>query len=130
MNKPDSKLTIKIDGEDFTTKMTYGLQMDFMRMIPSLDQLESLYVGDPYLREYIVRRCLTPGLKKPAESLDELVDIYEKDIDPDDILKIQAWVAEYLLYFFVTSADQLKKSSTTPPTDPAPPPPSKSGSKD
>lgn len=100
-NKPP--LTIKVG--DQTIKMTYGLQMDLQKMIPDSGQIVAMLTDDPFIRDIVIRRVLTPA-DHPVTDDDSLIGADKIEIDADTALAILDWVSEHLLYFFVKSAGQ------------------------
>lgn len=87
-------------------RWTYGLQLDLQRLMPDSDTVMMSLMGDTFTRDYVLRRALTP-IKKSVTSHEELVPIEDIELDPDQILALLNWVAEHMLYFFVTTANNL-----------------------
>lgn len=88
--------------------MTYGLFHEIMRVIPSPELITDLVVSDPHLRDYVVRRMLTGN--KRVETDEDLVDIFEIDVDLGDLEDLVNWVAEHVLHFFMNSAAKTAKT--------------------
>jgi hypothetical protein len=112
MERPPLTCTVKLEDEtEYTVKMSYGLQQDIQRVVPDPAGIVDTIAGDPYARDYILRRCMTPEKKlikdeaelKPAEDIG--LD------DPDEINKLLQWATGHLLYFFAISAGGLKQLS-------------------
>jgi hypothetical protein len=111
LQRPPLTVTVKKeDGEDLTIKLTYGLHQDLQRLVPDPAALIETITSDPYTRDYVVRRVLTPSKKIITKPEEELIPADEVPIDdPDEIDKILQWVAGHMLYFFATSAGGLKQ---------------------
>jgi hypothetical protein len=99
LNRPDLTLTVIRDGEPYTIKMTYGLEMDIRRVMPDPSTAAQLAMVDPHTQDYVVRRCLT-DLKKTVHDDAELVQAEDVDIDTEDADRIVLWALEHQLYFF------------------------------
>lgn len=115
----------------FEIRMCHGLMCDFQRMVPDAASAVTYILGDNFVRDFLVRRALTPS-KKSIDKLEDLIDHSEIDLDTDEVLALVDWIAEHLLYFFVKSAEnfsrltermELEKLGTTRTT------PSEAGSK-
>lgn len=106
-------LTLRVqceDGSEKTIKLTYGMHQDLQRLVGDPTSLIETVTSDPYTRDYVVRRCLTPSKKIITKPEEELIPADEVPIDdPDEIDKIVQWVAGHMLYFFATSAGGLKQ---------------------
>jgi hypothetical protein len=99
------------DGSEHTIKMSYGLFNDLQRTIPDAAAVVDTMLADPYTRDYVVRRCMSP-LKKMIKDVEELPAIEDVGLDdPDQVDKILQWVTGHMLYFFATSAGGLKQLS-------------------
>lgn len=91
---------------DVEIRWTYGLQLDLQRLLPDSDSVIMSLMTDTFTRDYVVRRSLTP-IKKSVTNPDDLVQIEDIDLDPDQVLDLINWVSAHMLYFFVTSANNL-----------------------
>lgn len=134
VKRPPITLEVKDDeGGEITIKLTYGLFQDLQRLVPDAGAIVDTITADPYTRDYIIRRCLTP-VKKIVKDMDkELVAAEDLTVnDPEQIESILQWVAEHLLYFFAISAGKLQRSAEAFTTALKPtadqPAPSKTGS--
>jgi hypothetical protein len=109
--RPPLSVTVQLDdGQEKTIKLTYGMHQDLQRLVPDPASLLETIMSDPYTRDYVIRRCLTPLKKIVTKPEEELVPAEEIEIsDPDQIDKILQWAAGHLLYFFATSAGGLKQ---------------------
>jgi hypothetical protein len=133
LKRPDLKIAlVGEDGETVEVKMTYGLFNDLQRTVPDAGNIVSIISSDPFTRDYLLRRCLTP-VRKIITDDSELIPAEDVTIDnPDEIDKLMQWVAGHLLYFFATSAGGLRqlgeafKGKLQLPDQPAP---SSNGSK-
>jgi hypothetical protein len=111
--RPPLTCTVKLeDGEDYTVKLSYGLFNDLQRTVPDPAAVIDTVLSDPYTRDYIVRRCMTPIKKMVKDIETELKPVDEIGLDdPDQVDKLLQWVTGHLLYFFATSAGGLKQLS-------------------
>ena len=101
-------LTIKVRENEI--KMNYTLQMDLQCMVPNAETAIETILSDPYTRDYIVRRVLTPSRKALKDEKD-LIQMEDVELDMDETLAILDWVAEHLLYFFAKSAVNLRRQA-------------------
>lgn len=108
-------------------RMCHGLMCDFQRVVPDAATAVDYILNDPYVRDYLVRRALTPS-KKSIEKLEDLIDHEEIDLDTDEVLALIEWISEHLLYFFVKSAENLSKVADRLKPQMDPPPQSEDGS--
>lgn len=107
MQKPASTFDIKIDGELRTIKMSFALFQDIMKVIPSPEKVADLLIQDFFLREYVARRILS-GNKRIKDD-EELVDLFDLDLDDDALEDMMLWVTDHILYFFTNTADRSMK---------------------
>lgn len=84
-------------------KMTYGLQLDLQRYMSDPTQVISMLTSDPYLRDWVIRRALTPATKSIVEEAD-LIKPEDITLDPDECLALLDWCAEHVTYFLGKSA--------------------------
>lgn len=107
------------------SRWTYGLQLDLQRMVPDAESAVTTIMDDPYVRDYLIRRAITP-IKKSVTDNDQLIDAGDIELDPDQTLELLDWIAGHLLYFFVKSVGNLTKQGMTMreslPTIPQPEP--------
>lgn len=108
--RPPLTLTVTLEDEtEYTIKMSYGLFNDLQRTIPDAAAVVDTMLADPYTRDYIIRRCMSPVKKMVKDPEKELLPVEEIGLDdPDQIDKLLQWVTGHLLYFFATSAGGLK----------------------
>lgn len=102
LQKPARTFDLTVNGETQTIVMSYALFNEIMRVIPSPEQITSLLVSDPYLRDYVIRRMLT-GNKK-VENDEDLIDAFDVDVDVFQLDELVSWVGEHVLHFFMNSA--------------------------
>jgi hypothetical protein len=103
--KPNRTFDITVNGETQTVVMSYGLFHEISKVVPSPEQITDLLITDPYLRDYVIRRLLT-GNKK-VSSDEDLVDLFELDVDLDEVEALVSWAAEHILHFFMKSAAKM-----------------------
>jgi hypothetical protein len=111
--RPPLTVTINLeDGSEQEIKMSYGLFNDLQRSIPDPAAVVDTMLSDPYTRDYVIRRAMTP-LKKMVKDPDtELLPVEDCGLDdPDEIDKLLQWIVGHMLYFFATSAGGLKRLS-------------------
>jgi hypothetical protein len=87
----------------YTVKWTYGLQMDIQRLLPDTSQLISMLTSDIYLRDFVIRRALTP-LKGSITEEKDLIAAEDIELDPEQLLDLLDFVSSHLNYFFTMSA--------------------------
>jgi hypothetical protein len=98
------KPALEIQLGDKTIKMTYGLELDLMRLLPDPAQALNLIMRDPFTQDYLVRRCLTNKTMMIVKD-EELVQ--EVDLTSEEVEKLLTWVTDHALYFFVKRATAL-----------------------
>ena len=111
-NKKDEKLkappkTLKIGDTELV--MSWGMKQEilkFINWVPGVDIQQIMM--DQSLQSLIIRRLFTET-KKPIEKVDELVNIFDIDLDDDQNADVLAWVIEHLMYFFVTSLGEVSR---------------------
>jgi hypothetical protein len=106
--KPPRTFDITVNGEKQTIVMSYGLFHEVAKVVPSPEQITDLLLTDPYLRDYVIRRLLT-GNKK-VEKDEDLVDLFDLDVDLDEVEGLVSWAAEHVLHFFMRSAGKMAKT--------------------
>lgn len=106
VKRPKPNRTFKVG--DFEIRMCHGLMCDFQRMVPDAPSAVDFILNDSFVRDYLVRRALTPT-KKSVDKLEDLIDHEEIDLDTDEVLELVDWIAEHLLYFFVRSAENFSQ---------------------
>lgn len=112
MTRPDLKIEIAIGEETRTVKYTYGLANDIQRLVPDFGSVISDIIGDPGIRDYIVRRALTDK-KGVVTNEDQLISFEElDDIDPDEVLRLLDWISSHLCHFFMNSAANIRRQAT------------------
>lgn len=114
-----------VDGVKY--KMTYGVLTDLQRVIPDPEQIVSYVLTDSFVRDYIVRRVLTPAKGLLASEAD-LLPAEEVELSPSEVQEVLDWAVAHLLHFFVKSAQGLQKQGSRLRTLVAPSPPSTVGS--
>jgi hypothetical protein len=87
-------------------RWTYGLQLDLQRLVPDAENTISAIMGEPFVRDYMIRRALTLVKKSIADEKD-LIAVEDVELDPDEALALLDWVSGHLLYFFTKSAKNL-----------------------
>jgi hypothetical protein len=131
LERPPLTCTVKLEDEsEYTIKMSYGLHQDLQRMVPDPGAIVDTIAADPYARDYILRRCMTPE-KKLIKDESELKAAEDLGLDdPDEMNKLLQWATGHLLYFFGISAGGLKQLAEllASKLDQAQPAPSTSGS--
>ena len=100
--KPARSFPITIDGKETEVVMSFALQQEIMKVIPSPDNITDLLISDFYLRDYVVRRALT-GQKK-VKSDEDLIDLFDIEVDPEQLEELVIWITDHILYFFTTTA--------------------------
>jgi hypothetical protein len=98
-DKPALDITVKLNGEDKTIKMVYGMEMDIRRLLPNPTDAMQLALMDQFTQDYLVRRVLTDS-KKMISNVDALIPAEDVDISTEDVERIIQWVLDHLLYFF------------------------------
>lgn len=124
MAKPDRMFK----AGDVEIRMCHGLMCDFQRLVPDVTSAVDYILNDSFVRDFLVRRALTPT-RKSVDNDKDLIDHELVELDTDEILDLINWIAEHLLYFFVRSAENLSRMTAqmdvpvadSTPTDPAQP---------
>ncbi len=89
----------------------------------------SYVLTDSFVRDYIVRRVLTPA-KGLLTSEADLVPAEEIELSPSEIHEVLDWAVAHLLHFFVKSAQGLQKQGSRLRTLVVPSQPQPAGSED
>lgn len=119
--------TVVVSGVKY--KMTYGLLTDLQRVIPEPEQVVTYVLTDSFVRDYIVRRVLTPA-KGMLKSEEDLISADDVDLSPSEIHEILDWAVAHLLHFFVKSAQGLQKQGARLKAMVVPSQPQPTGSED
>jgi hypothetical protein len=101
---PPKTLTIE-SGEVLT--MSYGMFTDIMRLMGDSEDAVSMLMGDSNVRDWVVRRLFTKA-QKPIESADDLINPFDMDVNPLEQSNIIAWVADHVMHFTVSTAEQTR----------------------
>lgn len=101
---PEKSLTTEA-GEVLT--MTYGMFTDIMRIMGDSEDAVSILMSDNNVRDQVVRRLFTKT-QKAIQSIDDLVDSFEIDVNPLEQSNIVAWVADHVMHFTVSTAEQTR----------------------
>lgn len=100
INKLDKPpLTIKFG--DIEIKMTYGLELDLLRLLPDPSSALQLMMRDPFTQDYIVRRALT---NKELMVIDEKELSETMPLTSEQVQDLLMWVADHALYSFTKRA--------------------------
>lgn len=102
MERPNLEFTLKLNGEDHTIKMTYGLFQEILQVVPDPENIGGLLLSDVSLRDYLVRRCLTGNKRVTKE--EDLIDLFSMDVDLEDTSDLLVWIGDHVMYFFMNSA--------------------------
>jgi hypothetical protein len=89
-------------------KMTYGLLTDLQRVVPDAENAIQYILSDTFVRDYLVRRTLTP-MKGSVASEDDLILAEDVDLSPEEVTEVLNWVAGHLMLFFARSAKGLRQ---------------------
>lgn len=98
--------SLTFDAAGTELRWTYGLQLDIQRLVPDAENTISSIMGDPFVRDYLVRRALTP-IKRSITDEKELVQIEDIELDPDQVIDLLDWISGHLLYAFMRTATNL-----------------------
>lgn len=126
LERPPLKHQVQLDdGDTKSIHLTYGLWNDFQRVMPDATVVVEGGLTDPFLRDYLVRRCFTET-SKMIEKEEDLIGVDKMPVsDPVEIEKLLSWITAHLLYFFGASASSLRslgqKFQSTIQTTPAAP---------
>jgi hypothetical protein len=107
IEKPARTLDIKINGEDTEIKMSFALLQEVMKVIDNPENVTALLISDFYLRDWVVRRVLTGN--KRVKSDDDLIDLFDVEVDDEKLDDLVLWVTDHVLYFFTATAQKTMK---------------------
>lgn len=124
---PAERPPLSLNTSAGKVKMTYGLEMDFRRMLPDPAAAMSVALNDPYTQDYIIRRCFTPK-KGMVTNAEELISADELELEPDDNEAIIIWAVSHVLYFFMKRSMAMGELATQYQQETPLPSPSTSGS--
>ena len=99
------KHTVSIGGEDKTIKMTFGLLNAVCRTVGDIDGAAQISM-DPYLRDMVLVELLSP--RDATGKITEPVDIFNLDIEPDDVVKLLDWASTQALDFLLKGLERAK----------------------
>jgi len=101
----DNTIEVKIGGEPQEVKMTYGLLNELARVIGDIDVIPMIGI-EADVRDSIIRAIFS---KRDAQGkIKQEVDIFNFDIDVDDLQDLLEWVGGHVLDFFLTSLERGK----------------------
>ncbi len=103
-DRPPLRLTVG----DQQIKMTYGLEMDLRRLLPDPVSALSAVMNDPFIQDYVIKRCLSPSKKMISDFKD--LDNIEVELDADDTERLLMWAVDHILYFFAMRASSIEKA--------------------
>jgi hypothetical protein len=104
IDKPARTFDLTINGEATKVVMSFAMFQEIMKVIPSPENIAHLLIQDFYLREYVVRRLLTG--KKTVNSDEDMVDLFELNLDDDAVDEMILWITDHILYFFTSTAEK------------------------
>lgn len=105
MAKPQQSIPNKVlvteDGTELL--MSYGMFQDIMRLIGANEDAVDLLINDAEVRNYVICRLFT-DLKRPIETLEELINPYDIPLSPLELDSVIAWVSDHVLHFTVSTS--------------------------
>lgn len=101
---PSRIFEITVDGEPTEVKMSFAMFQELMRVIPDPENIAGILLQDFDLREYLVRRVLT-GHKRIRDDND-LFDLFDHEVDDDQLDELVLWVVDHILHFFTTTGEK------------------------
>lgn len=107
MERPNLTFQIVVNEELKDVKLSYALLNEILQVVPDPTNIAGLLIQDASLRDYIARRVLTGN--KPVLKNEDLIDMFETDVDPRAIGEMLTWIGDHVLYFFMTSAVEAEK---------------------
>jgi hypothetical protein len=105
-NVPQSTLTVQLDGEDRTTKMTFGLLNEMVRVIGDLEAIAELGF-DAELRGLILQEMYSERDEQGV--IKTPVNLFNLDITPEDSTLVMEWVGSHVTHFLL---NQMEKTMT------------------
>lgn len=116
---PEKKLVIKIGDEARTLVMSYAMLGELLRFVAGFDpNAIGLLITDLVARDLVIRRLLT-DLQRPIEGEHELINLFDVDIEPEEIDNMLGWVVAHFTSFFLRSLKLVEKAGQNLPSPPA-----------
>ena len=84
--------------------MSYGMFNDIMRIIGSAEEAVEYLMNDSGVRDNVIRRLFTPGLRQPVENIEDLINPWDIPVSPLELDVIVAWVADHVMHFTMSTA--------------------------
>lgn len=98
-------LTLEINGKSRDLFMSFGLLNELATMFGDVDRLTELPTNHE-LRTEMLKAILAERTK--SGKITQAVDLDDIDIDPQDVPKILAWAADWVVDFFIRSGEAVK----------------------
>lgn len=98
-------LTVEVNGKSRDLFMSFGLLNELATMFGDVDRLTELPTNHE-LRTEMLKAVLAERTKSGKVTV--AADLDDIDIDPQDIPKILAWAADWVVDFFIRSGEAVK----------------------
>ncbi len=97
--------SIRFEESDIEIKMTYGLLSEILKLLGGGEEAVLTLLGDDNVRDWVIRRIFTES-KEPITVVEDLINPYEIDLDPLELDRLIAWVADHVTHFTISTAQK------------------------
>ena len=98
--------TVTIGGTETELKMSYGLLNEVARVVGDIEAIPQI-AYDIELRTALLTAVLSKRDKKGK--ITEEADLFNLDMDGEEVIDLLNWVGEHVLDFFIKSLTRAKK---------------------
>lgn len=102
----DKFIDVTVNGEIRELKMTYGLVNELARVIGDIDAIPMIGI-EADLRDEVMKVLLAK--RDSRGNVKETPDLFNLDIEIDQVQELLSWVGEHVLDFFLISLERGKE---------------------
>lgn len=106
VQKLDRTFSLEVNGKAREVFMSMGLLNELCKLIGDVENIGNVVVDDT-LREGVMVSLLAERSK--AGKISQKFDIDELDVDPDQVIALVGWATEWVVDFFMKSAEAAKR---------------------
>lgn len=104
--KLDRTFSIEVNGKAREVFMSMGLLNELCKLIGDVENIGNVVVDDN-LRETVIVALLAERSK--TGKVAQRFDIEDLDVDPDQVIALVGWATEWVVDFFMKSAEAAKR---------------------
>lgn len=106
VQKLNRTFSLEVNGKAREVFMSMGLLNELCKLIGDVENIGNVVVDDA-LREGVMVSLLAERSK--SGKISQKFDIDELDVDPDQVIALVGWATEWVVDFFMKSAEAAKR---------------------